>query len=199
MKILLILTALILSVGLKAQTEELLPFEELENAFLNTSLEEALIDPKNVVRLDLSKSKLLNLDYDFRKFVNLQWLDLSNNDLTSFPVILGELSKLQYLDISKNKIDKVPDEIGKLVNLKELYLSKNKIYSLSPEMGKLKKLEKIDMWDNPIKTFPEELRNMSALKDLDLRVTVINEAEKKKLIKMFPDAKIKFSKSCNCN
>ena len=197
MKILNTLVILLFSSFIYAQ-DGLIPLEELENEQLFKSMEEALLEPENVVRLDLSKQKIPNLDYDFRKLVKIQWLKLAKNDFKKFPIAVTELPLLQWLDLSKNDIDKIPDEIGKLQYLRSLNMSKNKIYVISPELGKLKKLETIDLWDNPIKTFPIELRGMSSLKLLDLRVTVINDTEKKKLQKMFPYTKIKFSKTCNC-
>ena len=130
----------------------LLSFEELETTYNYETFEEAMNDPKNVIRLTLTKQELLSLEYDFRKLVNLQWLDLSKNGLKTFPLVLTSLTNLQYLNLSGNEIDKIPDEIGNLVNLKELLVSKNRIYVISPKLGDLKKLEKIDMWDNPIKS-----------------------------------------------
>jgi len=197
MKILNTLVILFLTSFIYAQ-DGLFTLEELENEQLFESMEEALLEPENVIRLDLSKQKIPNLDYDFGKLVKLQWLNLSKNDFEEFPIAVTELPDLQWLDLSKNDITKIPDEIGKLQNLLYINISKNKVYVISPELGKLKKLETIDFWDNPIKTFPDELRGMSSLKLLDLRVTVINEKEKTKLQRMFPYTEIKFSKTCNC-
>ncbi len=199
MKKIITLLLLCASIGLYAQKDGLVEFDELDKEIAFESMEDALAEPENVIKLDLSKQKLANLDYDFRKLVNLQWLDLSKNELNSFPLAITELPKLQYVDLSKNNIDKIPDEIGKLEHLRHLAISKNRIYVISPEMGKCRNMEYFDLWDNPVKSFPEELRHMSKLKRLDLRVTVINEAEQKKLMKMFPDTDIKFSKTCNCN
>ena len=74
-------------------------------------------------------------------------------------------------------------------------MSRNDLYLISPEIGKLTSMEELDLWNNPIKEFPEEMRGMKNLKRMDLRVVQLNEKEKKKLMKMFPDSKLQFSKA----
>ena len=195
-KVLFLLMIFLMGGQLSAQLKDL---KELDKMKAVKSLEEALADPQSVIKLDLSGQKLYSLDIEINRLTNLQYLDLTKTELTQFPIEVTKLPNLQYLQLARNDITKIPDEIARLENLKFLGMSRNNLYLVSPEMGKLKKMEYVDLWDNPIKEFPEEIRGMSNLKKLDLRVVQINEAEKKKLMKMFPYSDIKFSKTCNCN
>ena len=179
---------------------QLLSMEELEGMDAVETLRDALAgDPTKVIKLEIKGHEVYELGFKLSRLVNLQYLDVSKNGLKEIPVEITRLTNLQYLDLSNNKITEVPDEIGNLENLKYLGLSRNDLYYMSPEIGNLKKLEELDLWNNPINTFPDEIRGLSSLKKMDLRVVQINDKEIKKLQKMFPDAKIKFSKSCNCN
>ncbi|MEQ9063365.1 MAG: leucine-rich repeat domain-containing protein [Vicingaceae bacterium] len=189
---------MVLSVNFQALAQ-LKDLAELEKMKGPKTMEEALVDPQSVVKLDLSGNKLYGVDLEINRLVNLQYLDLSKNELRDFPIEVTKLVNLQYLQLGRNKITKIPDEIARLENLKFLGMSRNDLYLISPEMGKLKKMEEFDLWDNPIKEFPEEIRQMSSLKKLDLRVVQINEKEKKRLMKMFPYTDIKFSKTCDCD
>lgn len=176
-----------------------LTLEELDDIKANKSLEDALLDPSSVIKLELKGNDVFSVRFKMGKFVNLQYLALTGSKMTEFPLEVTKLINLQYLDLSKNKITKIPDEIAKLENLKYLGMSRNNLYLISPEIGQLKKLEEFDLWNNPIKEFPEGMRGMTSLKKMDLRVVQLNDQEKKKLMKMFPDTKLKFSKTCDCN
>lgn len=177
---------------------QLVPYEELEEKYLYKSMEEAMNDPANVIRLELKKEDLHQLGLDFKKFVNLQWVDLSKNEFTEFPKELTELPFLQYIDLSKNEIKDIPDGISKLEHLRYLGMSRNRLYLMSPKIGTLKKLETLDLFDNPLTVFPQELSGLESLKELDLRLVQINEKEKRRLQKLMPYADIKFSKTCDC-
>jgi len=198
MKHLILFSSLLLSIASFSWAQQL-TLEELDDIKADKSLEEALENPTKVIKLHLKGDDVFSIRFEIGKFVNLQYLGLTSSKMTEFPLEVTKLINLQYLDLSKNKITKIPDEIAKLENLKYLGMSRNNLYLISPEIGQLKNMEELDLWNNPIKEFPDEMRGMSNLKRMDLRVIQLNDKEKKKLMKMFPDAKLKFSKTCDCN
>lgn len=198
MKYPVIITALIFLFSINTSAQ-LLTMEDLDEMDGEKSFTEAIISPKSVIKLVVKGDEIEELDFQIRKMTNLQYLVLNKCEIREFPEGITTLSNLQYLDLSKNDISKIPDEIANLKHLKYMGLSKNNVYVISPKIGELKEIEELDLWDNPIKEFPMEMRGMSSLKKLDIRVVQINEEEKKKLQKLLPYTKIKFSKTCDCN
>ena len=161
---------------------QLLSKERLATERVYTSLNDALINPEKVYRLDLSKQKLKVVPMEVFKLYNLQELILAKNKLQEIPIEIGTLTNLEIL-----------------TNLKELIVNRNEIYKLPPEIGNLLNLEKLDMWSNEIDEFPEEISKLKdTLKFLDLRVILINLEKQKKIVELLPNTYIYFNKSCNC-
>lgn len=164
-----------------------------------TSLEEALKNPDDVVKLVLRKEKLKTFPVEIVQFKNLQYLDLSKNSLTELPDTIGQLQNLQVLMLSKNKIEYLPKTIGNLTNLKMLNVNQNELVELPASIGKLKKLEYLDLWSNNLERFPD---SMAELKDnllvLDLRVILISDDIQQHLLRWLPKTKIHFSPNCKC-
>ena len=178
---------------------QLLSKERLATERIYTSLNDALINPEKVYRLDLSKQKLKVVSMEVFKLYNLQELILAKNKLQEIPIEIGTLTNLEILNVEKNGLAVLPPAIGSLTNLKELIVNRNEIYKLPPEIGNLLNLEKLDMWSNEIDEFPEEISKLKdTLKFLDLRVILINLEKQKKIVELLPNTYIYFNKSCNC-
>jgi hypothetical protein len=92
-----------------------------------TSLDEALKEPLNVVRLNLSFNGLSDVPADIARCKNLQSLNLSNNGLAELPESIAHLEMLQYLSVSTNGLKKLPQALQKLKHLKTLDVSQNQI------------------------------------------------------------------------
>lgn len=176
---------------------QLLSLSNLDTCKVYTSLEEALRNPNQVVRLKLSRAKLKKFPEEIRQLVNLQELDLSKNKLHTLPDSLG-LPYLQRLTLAKNSFEEFPVAICRLTHLKELVLSQNEIQALPSSIGQLKELEYLDLWSNNLGIYPNELSQLTALKELDLRVIQLSESEQKTIASYLPNTKIHFSPSCNC-
>ncbi|MGL4597972.1 MAG: leucine-rich repeat domain-containing protein [Bacteroidia bacterium] len=165
-----------------------------------TSIEEAMKNPEQVIRLSLRKQRLKTIPKEVYLFPNLQYLDLSKNQIEEVSDSIGMLTNLQVLILSKNKIQGLPRELGDLYNLRILNINQNELMALPPQIGKLKKLEILDLWSNNLSMFPEELKQLSgSLKVLDLRVILINQDQQNHIRAMLPSTTIYFSPPCKCN
>ncbi len=165
-----------------------------------TSIEEAMKNPEQVVKLSLRKQRLKSIPKEVYLFPNLQYLDLTKNQIEEVSDSIGMLHNLQVLILSKNKIQGLPREIGDLSNLKILNINQNELVALPPQIGKLKKLEILDLWSNDLSMFPEELKQLSGtLKVLDLRVILINQDQQNRIRAMLPGTTVYFSPPCKCN
>lgn len=87
------------------------------------SLEEALKDPLNVQKLDLSMQKLTVVSEDIMKLENLVCLDLAFNRISTLPASIVSLTKLEYLNLMGTRyMAKLPAVVAKIPNLKVLEL-----------------------------------------------------------------------------
>jgi Leucine-rich repeat (LRR) protein len=181
----------------RASSQSLTP-EELAEAHVYTSLQEALDNPEKVYKLSLRKQKIAAIPAEIAQLKNLQWLDLSRNKLSDFPEAVCSIPSLEYLNLSRNKIEMIPKNIGEMKNLKELHLQKNKLMYLPAQIGGLSSLEILDLWNNAVSFFPEELKELHNLRKMDLREIEINDEEQKRISELLPHVKILFSPSCLC-
>lgn len=163
-----------------------------------TSLEDAIKNPDQVIKLELRKKKLKVFPKEIFQLKNLQYLDLSKNSITEIPAEIKNLNHLQYFTIARNNIIELPQEIGELKNLYYLNVNQNDLEALSPAIGNLEKLRNLDLWSNNLSHFPEEMKNMKSLKLLDLRVIMIPDAEQNRIQGLLPNTKIYFSPYCRC-
>lgn len=193
-----LLLMLIFSVNRITAQQPLLDSLTLDTLTGFTSLEEALKNPEQVVKLELRKKRLKTIPPEVFKFPNLQYLDLSKNSIAEVPADIAKLKNLQYLSIARNHLVEFPVEIGELSNLYYLNANNNDLVAITPGVGKLEKLRNFDLWSNNIERFPEELQGMKALKILDLRVIMIPDAEQARIQTLLPNAKIFFSPYCKC-
>lgn len=178
--------------------EGLLDSLTLDTLTAFTSLEEALKNPDQVIKLELRKKKLKTFPKEIFQFKNLQYLDLSKNYITEIPADIKALTSLQYLSVARNNIVELPNEIGSLKNLYFLNVNQNDLEALSPAIGDLEKLRNLDLWSNNLSRFPEEMKNLKSLKIMDLRVIMITDAEQARIQSLLPHTKVYFSPYCKC-
>ena len=177
---------------------QLLDSLTLDTVTAFTSIEEAMKNPAQVIKLELRKKRLKKFPPEIFKFINLQYLDLSKNDIGELPVEIAQLKNLQYFAISRNGLQEFPTQIGELTNLFYLEANNNDLTSLPAEISKLEKLKTFDLWSNDIDKFPTEIKNLKNLKLLDLRVIMIPDAEQGRVQSLLPNTKIYFSPYCKC-
>jgi Leucine-rich repeat (LRR) protein len=158
------------------------------------SLDEALKNPINVYRLDLSNQNIDFSDTMWSIFTNLQYLSLKNDHLKEIPSGSGYLKSLTVLDLSGNDFTVLPSTFVNLVNLKELYINDDKYFqfdknipilmnlpnlislhvendgltSLPKDVFRLSHLESLYLNNNQFKNIPIELKELKTLKYLDL-------------------------------
>uniref|UniRef100_A0A7S0YIR7 Uncharacterized protein n=1 Tax=Polytomella parva TaxID=51329 RepID=A0A7S0YIR7_9CHLO len=128
------------------------------------------MDP-GLIKLDLSKNKIQNLDdrvlsSGFRALVEL---DLSENLLSgTLNPSIGSLGKVQILRLSRNKIQTLPAQIQHCSALIELYLGSNALTSLPSTLGQLSNLKTLELADNKLPSIPDSVCDLN-LGLLDLR------------------------------
>lgn len=184
--------------GVMLAQRKLLDSLALDTLKAFTSMDLALNEPGNVVKLVLRKKKLKEIPVEIYQFKNLQYLDLGKNNIKVLPPAIGDLQSLQVLILSKNKIEVLPKEISALKNLRVLNVNQNELTSIPPQIGDLDNLEFLDLWSNNINEFPEQLVNLDKLKVMDLRVIIIDDEVQHHLQSLLPQTKIHFSPGCKC-
>lgn len=76
------------------------------------SIEEALKDPQNVRKLDLSMQKLKVVPSEIVKFTNLECLDLSFNHISDMPAELAQLKNLKVIYLTGTRfMAKCPENL----------------------------------------------------------------------------------------
>jgi Leucine-rich repeat (LRR) protein len=87
------------------------------------SIAEALKDPLNVQKLDLSMQKLTVFPEEIMQFPNLVCLDLSFNRIPTLPPSFATLTKIEYLNLTGTRyMGKLPSVLANMQNLKVLDL-----------------------------------------------------------------------------
>ena len=131
-----------------------------ENFKKFTNIKEALLNPENVIYLDLSNQTETEgiSNIDFSRFKNLQYLNLKNNHLTKIPEGIYLIKTLKTLDLSGNDFDQLPNEFSKLENLEEVYLNDESKINL-PEtlqvLSQLPKLKRLHLENDNITALPQ--------------------------------------------
>jgi Leucine-rich repeat (LRR) protein len=132
------------------QQSKLLDEKSLEKLPVFISLEDAMLQPTKVYKLNLSRMKLKAIPKEIYTFVNLQQLDLSYNDITEVPKEIGILKNLQKLDLTHNKIKELPATISLFKNLEEFLVGSNQLKTIPMGMAQLKKLLLLEVEENKI-------------------------------------------------
>ena len=135
------------------------------------SLDEALENPENVFRLNLSNQNLQISDTVWSKFTNLQYLSLKNDHLKQIPTGIGYLKNLRVLDLSGNDFKVLPSTFINLTNLQELFLNDDKYLQFEkniPILSVLPNLKSLHIENDGLKSLPKSISNLSQLESLYL-------------------------------
>jgi len=124
-----------------------------------SNLEEALKEPENVFRLNLSNQNFkMPSDSIWMKFINLEYLSLKNDHLKVIPLGLGNLKKLSVLDLSGNDFQVLPPSFSNLENLTELFLNDEKKIDFNTSLmiiSKLPNLRILHLENDNLKSMPQ--------------------------------------------
>nr|MBK9653711.1 leucine-rich repeat domain-containing protein [Bacteroidota bacterium] len=164
-----ILAFLILSAS-KVNAQVTLDSSMIKKEYSN--LEEALKEPENVFRLNLSNQNFkMPSDSIWMKFINLEYLSLKNDHLKVIPLGLGNLKKLSVLDLSGNDFQVLPPSFSNLENLTELFLNDEKKIDFNTSLmiiSKLPNLRILHLENDNLKSMPQSLLSFSHLEKLYL-------------------------------
>lgn len=154
------------SLSIYGQTDDSI---KIENTYSN--LEEALKNPDNVYRLDLSNQFFNQFPASVAKFKNLRYLSLKNDHLKEIPKEISLLTKLKILDLSGNDFKFLPVEMKKLKNLEEIYLNDEPSADVIQELSilaKLPKLRILHLENDKMGILPKSINNLKHLEKLYL-------------------------------
>jgi Leucine-rich repeat (LRR) protein len=177
---------------------QLISYDQLDTCKVFRSIEEAMLSPSIVYRLDLSKHKLKEFPKEIFLFTNLNELKISRNKIIEIPDDIQKLRYLQRLDMQRNALDTITLAMCELRNLKTLNLSENFITGIPNEIEQMSELEYMILWQNPIEYYPNSLGMLEELKVLDLLHNLINERTQDRLRNILPKTNIVMSPPCNC-
>jgi Leucine-rich repeat (LRR) protein len=137
-----------------------------------TDIQDALKNPDQVYRLDLSNQFLSDAQFDvLPKFKNLRYLSLKDDHLKEIPKTIAFLTNLRVLDLSGNDFKFLPTELKKLKNLEEIFLNNDPYADINQEISVLSKLPnlKILHFENDnIGMLPKSISNLKHLEKLYL-------------------------------
>ena len=156
------------------------------------ALKEALANPANATKLQLSRKKLLALPESIGTLYNLQKLYLTRNELKYLPRGFTRLQKLTHLYARYNWFKKFPQHLLALPNLTHLYLTGNKIRKIPMEISQMQGLQSLHLSDNRLKSLPESITQLKNLRRLYLKGNPINAQEREKIKNWFPHCLVVF-------
>lgn len=167
---------------------------ELVEAKIYTSLEEANKEANKVIKLDLSGQNLAAIPQEIFQMKNLQFLDLSKNKIAEIPDEIQRLSQLQELNLSDNQLNKVSAKIEELAFLQKLNLAKNQLTALPEVMSNLGILATLDLSANPNLDFKKVLNELGYSRSLEKLILKNNspalQVEISKLHKLLPELEV---------
>lgn len=178
--------------------QSLLTIEELDTVKIFNSVEDAISNPDEVIRLELKKKKYTEIPVEIFQFKNLQYLDLSKNKLDTFPEQLGQLKNLRVLILNRNELNYLTETIGELENLLVLQVNNNYLWEIDPAIGNLTQLEILDIWANRLVILPETIQDIATLQELDMRVNPVKREEQEEIQGYIPNCLMHFSYDCKC-
>jgi len=154
---------------------------------------------EKVFRLSFKRKLPADFNEKILKYTYLQELHLKSMRLKEIPQAVWSLRNLTVLDVSNNKLTVISDSLGELLNLERLIINQNNISKLPKQISQLTHLHYIDMFSTLISDFPAEISLLeNSLKEIDMRIILMNDAEKSRLQNYLPKTKFLFSRSCNC-
>ena len=109
------------------------------------SIQEALAEVEDVIKLDIAMNKLTSIDPKIGELANLECLDLSFNKISNLPIEIANLKKLRVLDLKGTRyLTSLPKIIQELTNLQLVDLRDH------PEWNKEQFEKAINMLPNTI-------------------------------------------------
>lgn len=105
--------------GLQAQTRLVSDSSDYcPGVIVYEDLYEALENPEQVVKLDISMQKLTKIPPEIAKLTNLECLDLSFNRFSDLPQELKQLKKLRYINLAGTRfLMKAPSVLREIPSL----------------------------------------------------------------------------------
>ena len=173
-------------------------YESLDTVVVFKSLDEATARQDEVIRLDLSRQKLLKFPEAIFTMKNLQELKLNKCRLTTLPDRFDELPALQRLEVQHNELEVIPISLTKLKDLRVIDFADNIIDRIPDQIDRITSLHTLALWDNPITYYPERLTEMQQLKVLDLLNNAMSRDTQERLKSGLPQCKIILSPPCAC-
>jgi Leucine-rich repeat (LRR) protein len=162
----------------------------------------ALLNPPNILILDISNNNLKSLPKGIVTMTNLVSLNMSGNpDLTrELDKATPKLQSLEILDMSNNNLTTILGFINKLALLKEINLSDNSVVTKELDKcdPKLAAIEKIDLSNNELTTIIDWLLEQKAngsfpkLIELNLTGNPLKEGEIEKIEELLSGTKVIF-------
>jgi Leucine-rich repeat (LRR) protein len=176
---------------------QMLSSEELQEAYVFKSIEEALKKPDEVYVLKI-KVKNGIIPPEVFTFKNLNHLEMRSGKITELPPEIAQLTNLQKLDLAKNKLSGIPFVIFDMPQLIALFLGQNPITQVPDAISNLDQLEYLDLWGTEVPKLPMSIKDMSSLREIDMRMIEISREEQKFWHEYLPDVKFHFSTPCDC-
>jgi len=155
----------------------------------------------DVEYLDLSKMKFVKhgIPDSLWTMTQLKGLRLSGNKLIFLDPNISKLVNLRVLDLSRNRLNVLTGEVGSLAKLDTLILNRNDLYTLPAELGNLTQLRYLDLWSNHVDDLPAAMDKLQNLKKVDFSGIIVFPEQQEKLHRRFPEVELVFNKSCNCH
>ena len=131
-----------------------------------TNLEDALLEPSQVIHLNLRATGLTNIPDNLNEFINLKTLDISQNLISEIDFTNLRLEQLEELNVSNNpgfdalNMDNISNA---LPSLKYLDLSSCHLIYLSNELPSLQQLRTLNVSNNAIRFIPNNLNQLTTL------------------------------------
>lgn len=173
-----------------------------------TELNQALVFPDKVTRLNLSGMSMDSLPQEISLFKNLTYLNLRNNHLKIFPEELSKLQNLRVLDVGGNLFSSLPQSVSSFASLEELFidneqnldfetsieaiagipklrtlhLENNREFGTNSSLQKLKNVNSVFVNISMLRYVPKEIYLMENLKFIDFQ----NNPIKKNHVGLFP-------------
>jgi Leucine-rich repeat (LRR) protein len=107
-----------------------------------------------------SYNQLTRIPNEIEQLINLQEFNCSNNQLINLPKQIGQLINLQIFICSCNQLTNLPNEIGQLINLQLFVCSFNQLTNLPNEIGQLINLQHLTYYNNLIIYIPPNINRI---------------------------------------
>ncbi len=124
---------------------------------------------KNLKTLDLSHSKIKEIQNNIFQIKSLEYLVFDENKIVNIPIEIKALQNLKSIHISQNPLINVPNQVCQLKKIESLIVEDTKITELPKCLGNLQNLEWINVSGTQLTEFPIEILNAPKLETIDAR------------------------------